>query len=128
MTNSLFGRYTTQVITEYVYRLPKDSNILVNSYINGQDQSAAGLEHSLRWNPNKRWTITGNLNAFYTQVNAGPALNNVRRDGWSWTAKSQIAFRPDNRWSLQWNREYEAPEFYPKESPIPPTVWTFPPA
>ncbi|MFM7288448.1 MAG: outer membrane beta-barrel protein, partial [Bacteroidota bacterium] len=114
MTNSLFGRYTTQVITEYVYRLPKDSNILVNSYINGQDQSAAGLEHSLRWNLSKQWTIIGNLNAFYTQVNAGPALNNVSRDGWSWTAKSQIAFRPNNRWSLQWNGEYEAPRILPQ--------------
>ena len=114
MTNSLFGRYTTQVITEYVYRLPKDSNILVNSYINGQDQSSAGLEHSLRWNPSKKWTITGNLNAFYTQVNAGPALNNVSRDGWSWTAKGQIAFRPNNRWSLQWNGEYEAPRILPQ--------------
>jgi outer membrane cobalamin receptor len=114
MTNSLFGRYTTQVITEYVYRLAKDSNILVNSYINGQDQSSAGLEHNLRWNPAKKWVITGNLNAFYTQVNAGPALNHVSRGGWSWTAKGQVAFRPNNRWALQWNGEYEAPRILPQ--------------
>jgi hypothetical protein len=114
MTNSLFGRYTTQVITEYVYRLPKDSTILVNSYINGQDQTSAGLEHSLRWSPNKKWTVTGNLNAFYTQVNAGPSLNNIQRNGWSWTAKSQIAYRPDSRWALQWNGEYEAPRILPQ--------------
>ena len=114
LTNSLYGRYTIQVITEYVYRLPKDSNILVNSYINGQDQTSTGLEHSLRWNPNKRWTITGNLNAFFTQVNAGSNLNNVSRNGWSWTAKSQVSFRPDNRWTLQWNGEYEAPRILPQ--------------
>jgi hypothetical protein len=38
----------------------------------------------------------------------------VSRGGWSWTAKGQVAFRPNNRWALQWNGEYEAPRILPQ--------------
>ena len=119
LTSSVYGRYTTQVITEFVSRLPQDSNLLVNSYLNGDRQWATGWEESFRWNPSKAWTLTTNLNAFFTEVNAGALMNNISRGGWSWTAKGQVSYRPDQRWSIQWNGEYEAPRILPQGRTYP---------
>jgi outer membrane receptor for ferrienterochelin and colicin len=119
LTSSVYGRYTTQVITEFVSRLPQDSNLLVNSYLNGDRQWATGWEESFRWNPSKAWTLTTNLNTFFTEVNAGALMNNISRGGWSWTAKGQVSYRPDQRWSIQWNGEYEAPRILPQGRTYP---------
>jgi outer membrane receptor protein involved in Fe transport len=119
LTSSLFGRYTTQVITEFVSRLTQDSTLLVNSYLNGDRQWSTGWEESFRWNPSKVWTLTSNVNVFYTDVNAGASMNNLRQGGWSWTAKSQLAYRPNQQWSVQWNGEYEAPRVLPQGRTYP---------
>lgn len=119
LNTTWYNRYTTQVITEFVAPLPGDSVLLRNSYINGQGQFASGLEHSFRWNPDKRWTLTGNGNVFYTQVRAGAALGNASREGWSWTAKGQVAFKANARWSFQWNGDYEAPRILPQGRTYP---------
>jgi hypothetical protein len=119
LTSSLFGRYTTQVITEFVSRLPQDSNLLVNSYLNGDWLWSTGWEESFRWNPNKVWTLTSNVNVFYTDVTAGSLMKNEGRGGWSWTAKSQLAYRPSQAWSIQWNGEYEAPRILPQGRTYP---------
>lgn len=116
---SVYVRQTQDVITSYVYVLPTDSSILVNSFINGNNQWSYGTEHSVKYSPIKALDLTLNANVFYTDIQGGNALGNLSNQGFSWNAKLIAQYRLPNNWNVQLNGDYEAPRIIPQGRTIP---------
>lgn len=116
---SVYVRQTQDVITSFVYVLPTDSSILVNSFINGNNQWSYGTEHSVKYSPVKALDLTINANVFYTDIQGGNALGNLSNQGFSWNAKLIAQYRLPNNWNVQLNGDYEAPRIIPQGRTIP---------
>lgn len=109
---SLYGRYTTDVITSYSAPLPSDSSILLTTYINGSYSSNMGWENVLKLDPKKGLQFTLSSTMQYTNVALGQGQGDVRNEGFNWMAKVMASYRfgSGSNWTAQVNGEYESPE------------------
>lgn len=109
-----YFRYEEQPITEIAYYspLPGESNVLINTTINGKNSIRYGIENTLKWTFFKNLDVTLNANAFYifirgTVVQGQPE---VTAKGYAYNAKSTIAYKFPKNITLQVNGNYESPK------------------
>lgn len=116
---SVYGRYTTDVITNFVYTLPTDSSVLVNTFTNGNSQSALGSEQTIKYNLSEKLEVTLNANVFYTRISASAGALSLNNSGFSWNAKVNALYKLPADFNLQLNTDYEAPRIIPQGRTVP---------
>ena len=109
--SSFFGRYTEDVITNYTFSSPDDPEILVNTYVNGNDSWTLGWENSIRYKFSTAVDVTLSGTAEYTQVAAFQNSNNA---GWSGETKGQVSWKMPKDFTFQANGEYSFPRIVPQ--------------
>lgn len=111
---SVFGRYTTDVITGYATPLPSDTTILLNTFINGDVSTTAGWENVLKVDPVQGLQVTLSGTVQYTNVSLGSAQGGARNAGSNWNSKLMVNYRFLKDWTVQLNGEYESPRIQPQ--------------
>ena len=111
---SVFGRYTTDVITSYATPLPSDTTILLNTFINGDVSSTAGWENVLKVDPMQGLQITLSGTVQYTNISLNAAQGGARNEGTNWNSKLMVNYRFLKDWTMQLNGEYESPRIQPQ--------------
>lgn len=108
---SVFGRYTTDVITGYATPLPSDTTILLNTFINGDYSSSGGWENVIKVDPAKGVQITLSGTVQYTNVALSSAQGGTRNAGTNWDSKLVVNYRfgRASDWTVQVNGEYDSP-------------------
>lgn len=119
LLSSVYLRQTQDVITNFVYVLPTDSSVLVSTYTNGNNQVSWGTEHTVKFKPIEPLEITLNGNAFFTDISANTAGQQLANSGWSWNAKIIATYKFPKEYTLQLNSDYEAPRIIPQGRTIP---------
>lgn len=112
---SLFVRHTDNVITSYAYPLPENTNILVNSWVNGNASWTYGWENTVKLELTKAAQLTLGGTAQYVEIGAGA----IRNSGWMANAKANFNMRLPKDWSVQLNGEYEGKRPQPQGYAIP---------
>jgi hypothetical protein len=111
---SVYGRYEDSPVTSVVRRATDGTQSLINTYINGENNTRFGFEQSLKYRILKNMDLTGGVNVFRNQIKAnldGVVLNN---SGWNWDAKAAIEWRIIKNWVFQTNGDYEAARIIPQ--------------
>ncbi len=103
--SSLYVRNTDNVITSYVYPLPEDPQILVSTFINGDDSWTYGWENTVKLELNKAFQLTVGGTVQYIDIYTGQGRPN--NSGWQANGKVNFTGRLPKDWSVQLNGEYE---------------------
>lgn len=111
---SVFGRYTTDVITGYATPLPSDTTILLNTFINGDVSTTAGWENVVKLDPMQGLQITLSGTLQYTSVSLDAAQGGANNEGSNWNSKLMMNYRFVKDWTVQLNGEYESPRIQPQ--------------
>ena len=111
---SVFGRYTTDVITGYASPLPSDTTILLNTFINGAFSTTGGWENVIKVDPMQGLQITLSGTVQYTNVALSSAQGGTRNEGTNWDSKLVVNYRFLKDWTMQLNGEYESPRIQPQ--------------
>ena len=111
---SVFGRYTTDVITSYATPLPSDTTILLNTFINGAFSTTGGWENVIKVDPMQGLQITLSGTVQYTNVALSSAQGGTRNEGTNWDSKLVVNYRFLKDWTMQLNGEYESPRIQPQ--------------
>ncbi|HXB40195.1 MAG TPA: outer membrane beta-barrel protein [Bacteroidia bacterium] len=117
---SVYGRYTESPITNVSYPKEPGSQILVNTFQNGNNSFTYGWEHTLKATVFKNLDITANFNGFYTNIswNSTPTVT-TSNSGYSYTSKLMLLYKFPKNISLQLNGNYEAPKIIPQGTTRP---------
>lgn len=112
---SLFVRQTENVITGFSTPSTTDPDVLVNSWINGDNSITYGWENTVKLEPWKgaQFTVGGTVQ--YVEIGAG----SIRNNGWMMNAKANLNMRLPKDWSVQVNGEYEGRRPQPQGYAIP---------
>lgn len=109
---SVFGRYSTDVVTNFATPLPTDSAILLNTFVNGSYETMLGWENVLKVDPKKGLQMTLSGTVRHTNVALSSAQGGIRNQGVVWQSKLMVnqRFGVKADWTVQLNGEYESPE------------------
>lgn len=113
--SSIFLRHTDNVITSFAYPLPESNEILVNSWINGDESITYGWENTVKLELTKTAQLTFGGTVQYVEIGVGT----LRRSGWMGNAKANFNMRLPKDWSFQINGEYEGKRPQPQGYAIP---------
>lgn len=112
--SSIYGRQTLFSITNVVYPLESNPEVVVSTYANGRSKRDLGFENTLKGSISSKFEGNINVNIFYTRTDLeqnGVAFKNA---GWSWNAKVALTYKMHEKSSLQLNGNYEAPRIIPQ--------------
>jgi hypothetical protein len=117
---SVYGRYTTNPITNVSYPQAPGSLVLINTFQNGSSSIKYGFENTLKHTLFKNLDLTANLNVFYVDISWNPTpLTTQRNTGYSYTSKLMMTYKFPKNISLQLNGNYEAPKIIPQGTTRP---------
>jgi iron complex outermembrane recepter protein len=115
LLSSVYVRQTERAITNYVYKLPSDSSVLVTTFINGNNSLAYGWDNNVKYSLfNKKLDLTLNAMVFYTTISASANNVQLQNSGISWNAKAIVSYKFPKQYTLQANGGYEAPRIIPQ--------------
>lgn len=108
-----YFRYEEQPITEIAYFSPNpgESNVLINTTINGKNSFRYGIENTVKLTFFKNLDVTLNANAFYIYIKGLVVENQpeVTAEGYAYNAKGIISYKFPKNITLQVNGNYESP-------------------
>jgi outer membrane receptor protein involved in Fe transport len=111
---TLFFRNTENPLTNYIYPLPADSSILVQTTINGKQSNTFGMDNTFKYTLFKGFEATWNMNLFYTFINAKYNNVNFSNQGFNYTTKLNLVYRLPKNYSLQLSGSYQSPKIIPQ--------------
>jgi len=114
---SVFTKYTSGVITGYVYPLADDPGVLVSTFVNGDDSWTYGWDNTLKIEPRKDMQITLGATLQYVEVGLGSI--GARNSGWWVNGKLNVSQRFAKDWTVQLNGEYEGDRPIPQGHSLP---------
>ncbi|MBI2721648.1 MAG: outer membrane beta-barrel protein [Bacteroidetes bacterium] len=106
-----YFRYEEQPITDVAYPSVEDPAVLVNTSINGKNSIRYGMENTFKYNFFKNFDFTLNANIFYIYIKGQvtPTEPEVKREGYTYNAKTVLSYKLPKQITLQINGNYEAP-------------------
>lgn len=106
-----YFRYEEQPITDVAYPSVEDPDVLVNTSINGKNSIRYGMENTFKYNFFKNFDFTLNANIFYIYIKGQvtPTEPEVKREGYTYNAKTVLSYKLPKQITLQINGNYEAP-------------------
>lgn len=112
--SSIYGRQTLFSITNVVYPLESNPEVVVSTFANGRTKSDLGFENTLKGSISPKFEGNINANVFYTRTDLEQNGLAFKNEGWSWNAKAAITWKMHEKSSLQLNGNYEAPRIIPQ--------------
>ena len=111
---TLFGKYTTDLISRYQYKekLNADS-VYFSTWVNASTAYATGLELISRNNITKWWDVMTSANIYYSKINGSNIVANLENERTSWSAKMNHNFKFNKGWSIQISGDYQAKSALP---------------
>lgn len=105
---TLFGKYTTNLISRYQYWQKFNSNdsSFVSSWINASDAYAGGLELVFRNNWAKWWDMNFSTNVYYSKIEGSTLTQQLMNERTSYSAKINNTFKFGKGWSIQLSGDY----------------------
>jgi outer membrane receptor protein involved in Fe transport len=110
---TLFGKYTTDLISRYWDTLSKGPDSAFSTWINANTAYAAGLELISRNPLTKWWDMTLSANIYYSKINVTNVMAGLENERTSWSAKMNHQFKFNKGWSVQVSGEYTAKSALP---------------
>jgi outer membrane receptor protein involved in Fe transport len=109
-----YFRYEEQPITEIAYYspIPGESNVLINTTVNGKNSIRYGIENTLKLTFFKKLDLTLNANAFYIYIKGTVITGqpDVTAEGYAYNGKATVSYKFPKNITLQVNGNYESPK------------------
>ena len=109
-----YFRYEEQPITEVAYFSPNpgESNVLINTTVNGNNSIRYGIENTFKLTLFKNLDVTLNANAFYIYIKGLVVASQpeVKAEGYAYNAKGTLSYKFPKNFTLQVNGNYESPK------------------
>lgn len=117
---SVYLKQTEGAITAFAQKYNDTSDILLNTFINGNNMYNMGWENNYKVSFFKRkLDFTINLNGFYTDISANVGNTTIQNSGFSWNTKAIVSYKLPKQFTIQANGNYEAPRIIPQGNTIP---------
>lgn len=118
---TLYGRYSTDLITRYQYKdentdPAKTDSVIYNSFANAEKSYTVGLEITGKNKVTKWWDITSNINLFNVSLYAENIAGTRNNRLFSWFAKMNNSFKIYDGFTLQLSGDYQAKTILPANS------------
>lgn len=118
---TLYGRYSSNLITRYQYKgintdPAKTDSVIYNSFANAEKSYTVGLELTGKNRITKWWDITSNINLFNVNLYAENIAGTSNNELFSWFGKMINSFKIHNGFSLQLSADYQAKTILPASS------------
>ncbi|SKA07604.1 outer membrane beta-barrel family protein [Sediminibacterium ginsengisoli] len=117
---SVYFKYTTDLITRYVYRdkneLSPTDSAYFNTYINADNSITYGVELTNKMPVTKWWDLTLSFNLYNSKINASVPGQNLDNSRVSWFAKMNSNFKITKTLSVQFSGDYQAKTVLPPNS------------
>jgi len=112
---SVYVRQTEGAITQFAQKYNDTSDVLLNTFINGNNMYNMGWENNFKISFLKRkLDLTVNLNGFYTDISANIGNTVIKNSGFSWNTKAILNYKLPKQYNAQINGNYEAPRIIPQ--------------
>lgn len=111
---SLFFRNTQNPLTNFIYKYPSDSSILVTTTINGKQNNTLGMDNTFKYTIIKGLEATFNMNLFYTVIDASYNNSNFSNKGFYYNGKVRFNYRLPKGFTAQLSGNYESPRIIPQ--------------
>ncbi|MGV9011726.1 MAG: outer membrane beta-barrel protein [Flavobacteriales bacterium] len=112
--SSVYGRFTTDVITSYTSPLASDPNILVTTFVNGEQNQGFGWENTVKLTLWKGSEVTLNGNVQWTQIGLSQGGTDYLNTGVSFDGKANLSQKLPKDFTLQVNGDYDGPSIVPQ--------------
>lgn len=112
--SSLYGRFTSDVITSFTSPLASDPNILVTTYVNGKQNQSFGWENTVKLTLWKGSEATLNGNVQWISIGLSQNGVNYSNTGTSFDGKVNISQKLPKGFTLQVNGDYDGPQTIPQ--------------
>jgi len=112
---SVYVKQTEGAITQFAQKYNDTSDVLLNTFINGNTMYNMGWENNFKTNfLKKKLDVTINLNGFFTDISANVGNTTIQNSGFSWNTKVIVSYKLPKQYTLQVNGNYEAPRIIPQ--------------
>lgn len=112
--SSLYGRFTSDVITSFTSPLQSDPNILVTTYVNGKQNQSFGLENTVKLTLWKGSEATLNGNVQWISIGLTQDGVNYSNQGVAFDGKANVSQKLPKGFTLQVNADYDGPRTIPQ--------------
>jgi hypothetical protein len=112
---SVYIKQTEGAITQFAQKYNDTSDVLLNTFINGNTMYNMGWENNFKISfLKKKLDFTINLNGFYTDISANVGNTTIQNSGFSWNTKGMVSYKLPKQYTVQVNGNYEAPRIIPQ--------------
>jgi outer membrane receptor protein involved in Fe transport len=117
---TVYFKYSTGLITNYVYKAPSPVNgsdtAYFNTYENANYSYSYGLELTNKLTIARIWDLTVNVNFFDSKINGENIESGLSSSGLSWFGKLNNNFKLPKSFSIQLSGSYQAKTVLPPTS------------
>ena len=109
---SVYLRYEEQPITNVAYPSIVSPNVLVNTFVNGDNSVQYGTEHTIKYTvvKNLEAMLNGHLYYIYIKGLIVPTEPVVTAEGFAFDAKASLTYKFPKQLTLQVNGAYRSPQ------------------
>ncbi len=109
---SLYMRYEEQPITNVAYPAPDRPNVLINTFVNGENSIQYGMEHTIKYTFFKNLDAMLNVHGYYIYMKGliVPTEPEVTAEGPAFDAKATLSYKFPKQLTLQVNGGYRSPQ------------------
>jgi outer membrane receptor protein involved in Fe transport len=109
---SVYMRYEEQPITNVAYPSLASPNVLVNTFVNGENSVQYGTEHTIKYTLFKNFDAMLNVHGYYIYMKGlvVPTEPEVTAEGPAFDAKATLGYKFPKQLTLQVNGGYRSPQ------------------
>ena len=111
VNGNAYLNYTQDYINQIAYI---DQNILVMTYINGDQYLNTGVEHNIRWSAQRWLGVDVGCNVFYTKSRGTSQGVTFRNDGWTCNSNATLNIMPMQGMTIQAQYFVTTPQYFPQ--------------
>lgn len=112
--SSLYGRFTQDVITSYTAPLENNADILLTSYLNGNNNQGYGWENTVKLTLWSGLEATLNANVQWVEIGLTANGRSFTNTGLNYDGKANLSQKLPKGWTLQVNGDYSGPRVIPQ--------------
>ena len=111
VNGNAYLNYTQDYINQIAYI---DQNILVMTYINGDQYLNTGVEHNIRWSAQRWLGVDVGCNVFYTKSRGTSQGVTFRNEGWTSNSNVSLNIMPMKGMTIQAQYFVTTPQYFPQ--------------